>query len=195
MKVARHVPEIARLQPDDVAGQSCCIKFTVNLLDRIYIHPYEYLCSTEIMSKRSRQTVILQLLERAPAASQDDLRRELAKNGFRVTQATLSRDIHQLKLVKTTEGYSLPTTEHTGEGTLPPVARVVRDFVTDVRQAQNLLVVKTSVGSAQPVAAALDSQGWPESVGTIAGDDTILIISRDKKSASRIAGRLQEMLA
>lgn len=147
------------------------------------------------MSKRSRQTVILQLLQRAPVASQDDLRRELAKNGFRVTQATLSRDIHELKLVKTSEGYRRPTAEHASEGALPPVARMVRDFVTDVRQAQNLLVVKTSVGSAQPVAAALDSQGWQESVGTIAGDDTILIISRDKKSASRIAGRLQEMLA
>src|SRR5687767_2542314 len=71
-------------------------------LDRICMHAYEYLC-TQVMSKRSRQTVILQLLERGPAASQDDLRKELAKRGFKVTQATLSRDIHDLKLVKTTE--------------------------------------------------------------------------------------------
>lgn len=147
------------------------------------------------MSKRSRQTVILQLLERGPVASQDDLRKELAKRGFKATQATLSRDIRDLKLVKTTEGYNLPTDEQAAEPVLPPVTRMVRDFVTDIRQAQNLLVVKTSVGSAQPVAAALDAEAWPESVGTIAGDDTILIISRDKKAAGRIAGRLQEMLA
>ena len=146
------------------------------------------------MSKRSRQTVILQLLERGPAASQDDLRKELAKHGFKVTQATLSRDIHELKLVKTTEGYSLPASDRAAEPVLP-VTRIVRDFVTDIRQAQNLLVVKTSVGSAQPVAAALDAEAWPESVGTIAGDDTILIITRDKKGAGKIAGRLQEMLA
>jgi transcriptional regulator of arginine metabolism len=147
------------------------------------------------MSKRSRQAVILQLLERGPAASQDDLRRELAKHGFKVTQATLSRDIHELDLVKTADGYSLPVNGRAAESALPPVTRLARDFVTDIRQAQNLLVVKTSVGSAQPVAAALDAEGWPESVGTIAGDDTILIISRDKKSASKIAERLQEMLA
>lgn len=148
-----------------------------------------------VMSKRSRQTVILQLLERGPAASQDDLRKELAKHGFKVTQATLSRDIHELKLVKTTEGYSLAAGERAAEPVLPPVTRLVRDFVTDIRQAENLLVVKTSVGSAQPVAAALDAEAWPESVGTIAGDDTILIISRNKKAAVKIAGRLQEMLA
>lgn len=147
------------------------------------------------MSKRSRQTVILQLLERGPAASQDELRKELAKHGFKVTQATLSRDIHELKLVKTTEGYGLPANDRSVEPMAPPVSRIVRDFVTDVRQAQNLLVVKTSVGSAQPVAAALDAEAWPESVGTIAGDDTILIITRDKKGAGKIAGRLQEMLA
>jgi transcriptional regulator of arginine metabolism len=97
--------------------------------------------------------------------------------------------------VKTTEGYSLSSGERAGEPVLPSVTRLVRDFVTDIRQAQNLLVVKTSVGSAQPVAAALDAEAWPESVGTIAGDDTVLIISRDKKGAGKIAGRLQEMLA
>ena|ERR671937_831199 len=151
--------------------------------------------SVTIMSKRSRQAVILQVLEDGPAASQDDLRRELARHGFKVTQATLSRDIHELKLVKTTEGYRVPANDRPPEVILPPMTRLVRDFVSDVRQAQNLLVVKTSVGSAQPVAAALDAEGWPEAVGTIAGDDTILIISTDKKSAAKLATRLQELLA
>ena len=65
----------------------------------------------------------------------------------------------------------------------------------DVRRAQNLLVIKTTVGSAQPVAAALDEEQWPEAVGSVAGDDTILIVCPDKKAATRLAARTQEMLA
>jgi transcriptional regulator of arginine metabolism len=77
---------------------------------------------------------------------------------------------------------------------LPPVSRLVREFVLEVRPAQNLLVIKTTVGSAQPVAAALDGEDWPEALGTIAGDDTILIVCPQKKAAGRIASRIQEML-
>ncbi len=77
---------------------------------------------------------------------------------------------------------------------LPPVQRLVREFVLDVRPAQNLLVLKTIVGSAQPVAAAIDEQEWEEMVGTIAGDDTILIICPDKDAARKVAARIEEML-
>jgi transcriptional regulator of arginine metabolism len=78
---------------------------------------------------------------------------------------------------------------------LPALDRLMRDFVREVREAQNLLVVKTAVGSAQPVAAAWDAEAWPEIVGTVAGDDTILIISSDSKTAHKVALRIQEMLA
>jgi transcriptional regulator of arginine metabolism len=78
---------------------------------------------------------------------------------------------------------------------LPPVSRLVREFVLEVRIAQNLLVVKTVVGSAQPVAAALDSQEWPELMGTVAGDDTILIVCPEKRAAKTLAQRIEEMLA
>jgi transcriptional regulator of arginine metabolism len=71
----------------------------------------------------------------------------------------------------------------------------VREFVTSVRAAENLLVTKTSTGSAQPVAAALDEENWPEAIGTIAGDDTILIVCADSRSAGRLADRIQGMLA
>jgi transcriptional regulator of arginine metabolism len=74
------------------------------------------------------------------------------------------------------------------------VQRLVREFVLDVRAAQNLLVVKTIIGSAQPVEAALDEQEWEELVGTIAGDDTILIVCPDKDGAKRVALRIEEML-
>lgn len=147
------------------------------------------------MSKPSRQKAILAALENGPVASQEDLQRRLRRHGFKVGQATLSRDIHELGLVKTGTGYAQPNGDSAYDPSLPPVSRLVREFVLDVRIAQNLLVVKTAIGSAQPVAAALDSEEWPESVGTIAGDDTILIVCPDKKSAARLAARTQEMLA
>jgi transcriptional regulator of arginine metabolism len=148
-----------------------------------------------IMSKPLRQKAILELLERGPVASQEDLQRALGKRGFKVGQATLSRDIHDLHLVKTGTGYERPQDDTASEPPLPPVSRLLREFVLEVRPAQNLLVIKTTVGSAQPVAAALDSEDWPEALGTIAGDDTILIVCPEKKAAARIASRIQEMLA
>jgi transcriptional regulator of arginine metabolism len=147
------------------------------------------------MSKSLRQKAILTALENGPVASQEDLQRVLRKHGFKVGQATLSRDIHELGLVKTGVGYARPNGDSGYDPPLPPVSRLVREFVLEVRIAQNLLVVKTAVGSAQPVAAALDSEDWPEAVGTIAGDDTILIVCPDKKSAARLAARTQGMLA
>ena len=146
------------------------------------------------MNKVLRQRAVLEALRQGPIANQEDLQRALRKRGFKVGQATLSRDIHDLNLSKTAAGYALPQGEGVGGLALPPVQRLVREFVLDVRPAQNLLVVKTAVGSAQPVAAALDSEEWPESIGTIAGDDTILIVCPDKKSAARLAARTQEML-
>jgi len=147
------------------------------------------------MSKLLRQKAILALLEQGPIASQEDLQRVLHKRGFRVGQATLSRDIRDLGVVKSAEGYVLPQGDTSSDAALPPVSRLVREFVVDVRRAQNLLIIKTTVGSAQPVAAALDDEQWPESVGSVAGDDTILIVCPDKKSATRLAARTQEMLA
>jgi len=143
----------------------------------------------------SRQNAILELLDRGPLASQEELQRLLRKRGFDAGQATLSRDIRELGLAKSSTGYSLPGREVGGESDLPSVSRLVREFVTSVRAAQNLLVTKTSIGSAQPVAAALDGENWPEALGTIAGDDTILIVCEDKRSAGRLAGRIQGMLA
>ena len=147
------------------------------------------------MSKLSRHNAILELLDETSVSSQEELQRLLHKRGFDAGQATLSRDIRELGLAKTADGYSLPGREAAAESDLPSVSRLVREFVTSVRAAQNLLVTKTSVGSAQPVAAALDGENWPEAIGTIAGDDTILIVCEDKRSAGRLADRIQGMLA
>jgi transcriptional regulator of arginine metabolism len=147
------------------------------------------------MSKLVRQHLILNLTRSEPSISQDDLRRRLAKRGCRVNQATLSRDIHDLGLVKTTQGYVPPPSEPQTESARLPLQRLMREFVRDVHEAQNLLVFRTTVGSAQPVAAALDAEAWPGLLGTVAGDDTILVVCPDKRAAAKLANRIREILA
>lgn len=147
------------------------------------------------MNKTLRHRAILDSLRHGAFASQDDLQRVLRKRGFKVGQATLSRDIRDLNLSKTSRGYALSNGDGAVTMALPPVSRLVREFVLDVRTAQNQLVIKTIVGSAQPVAAAMDEAEWPEIVGTIAGDDTILIVCPDKDQAHKLAGRIGEMLS
>jgi transcriptional regulator of arginine metabolism len=145
--------------------------------------------------KRFRQGQILKLLTGQPVASQDELRRRLGHLGVRATQATLSRDLRELKLVKTTEGYkplaSAPIEE---VNPLPPLARALKEFLLDFRPAQNLLVLKTPPGGAQPLAAALDGERWKEVAGTLAGDDTILIITPSRTARAAIQKRMEEML-
>src|SRR5260370_2300848 len=145
-------------------------------------------------TKVGRQKWMVNVQQHGAAASQDELRKALDKHGLKVTQARLSRDIHKLGLVKTTEGYALSGNDHAPESGLPSAARLLREFVLEIREAQNLLVVKTSIGSAQPVAAALDAEGWEETVGTIAGDDTILIISPAKKSTPKPPTHFRDMI-
>jgi transcriptional regulator of arginine metabolism len=146
-----------------------------------------------VMTKTSRHKAILELLDDGPVESQESLQRQLEDKGFDVGQATLSRDIHELKLVKGPEGYRRAGEKPGMESVLPSVMHLARQFVIEIRQAQNLLVVKTTVGSAQPVAAALDASHWPEVVGTIAGDDTVLVIATDNKKAQSLAKRIGEL--
>lgn len=150
------------------------------------------------MTKATRQNAILKLLEEGSPANQDALRKSLSKIGFRVAQATLSRDIRELGLVKSADGYQFAPgapAQLAGEQVLPSAHRLVREFVLEVREAQNLLVIKTAIGSAQTVAASFDGEHWPEVMGTIAGDDTILMVTQDNRSAQRLASRIRESLA
>lgn len=146
------------------------------------------------MNKILRQRAVLEALHHGTIANQDDLQKALRKRGFKVGQATLSRDVRDLNLSKTPTGYALPQGDGGAGSALPPVQRLVREFVLDVRTAQNLLVLKTITGSAQPVAAALDDEEWEETLGTIGGDDTILIVCPDNKTAKTVATRIEEML-
>jgi transcriptional regulator of arginine metabolism len=146
------------------------------------------------MTKLARQQLIVELAHAGPLPNQQELCKVLARRGFAVTQATLSRDINELRLVRTPEGYALSNGDAPTEA-LPAVSRVVREFVREARRAQNLLVIKTTSGSAQPVALAVDGEGWDEVVGTVAGDDTVLIITHDNKSAKKLQTRLEDMRA
>lgn len=139
--------------------------------------------------KQQRLTSILEILNSAQIASQDDLRRKLALRGFHVTQATLSRDVHELRLIKGPAGYAMSSI---GDGSeAPGVREVLRSFGLEARQAMNQIVIITTTGGAQPVAASIDDEDWPEVVGTIAGDDTVLVICPDDQQARALCGRIE----
>jgi transcriptional regulator of arginine metabolism len=146
------------------------------------------------MMKQDRHSAIRELVAGAPIGSQDELRRRLVKRGFEVTQATLSRDIHELHLYKGPNGYAVPNGAAYDDDDLPQTAEMLSSFALRVKQAQNQLVVITTSGTAQPVALAIDGEDWPEVVGTIAGDDTVLVICPDGKRATQLRERLEAMI-
>jgi transcriptional regulator of arginine metabolism len=142
------------------------------------------------MSKNYRQGQILKLIRGKRILTQDELAEELRAQGISATQVTLSRDIRDLRLVKTREGYQEMAPEEKG----PEFPLLAAEFVLDVRTAQNLVVLRTAPGHANSVAVALDQEEWPEVVGTIAGDDTILVIAPDRETAELVQEKLMGIL-
>ena len=139
------------------------------------------------MNKTFRQGQILKLIRNRRILTQEDLARELKNSyGINTTQVTLSRDIRDLGLLKTPEGYRHVTQSAAG----PDLSTVVADFLLDARVAQNILVLRTSPGNANALAVALDKEELPEVVGTLAGDDTVLVVAPD----GHTAGKLREKL-
>lgn len=147
-------------------------------------------------TKTFRHGQILRLVSAERISNQEDLRRRLAQQRLRVTQATLSRDLQELQLVKTKTGYR--TSNGIGEEApapaVPPLTRALGEFLLDIRPAENLLVLKTPPSGAQPLAAAVDGAKFPEIVGTIAGDDTVLIITTNKKSRESLQRKIESHL-
>jgi transcriptional regulator of arginine metabolism len=143
------------------------------------------------MNKSFRQGQILQIIRSKEIYTQEELGRELGVLGIQTTQVTLSRDIRDLGLVKTPEGYRPLATEESG----PRLADVVDEFMQDIRVAQNLVVVRTSPGNANSLAIAIDKERLDEVVGTVAGDDTILVITRDSETAAKFREKLLELIA
>ena len=142
------------------------------------------------MTKTYRQGQILKLIRGKRISTQDELAQELKNQGIAATQVTLSRDIRDLRLVKTREGYQEMAPEETG----PQFSLLAAEFLKDVLCAQNLVVLQTSPGHANSVAVALDNEEWPEVVGTIAGDDTILVITTDTPTGESVQEKLLELL-
>lgn len=140
------------------------------------------------MNKAYRQGQILKVIERQQVHTQDELARELAKAGLQTTQVTLSRDIRELGLAKTSDGYQRFAGETAAFG--PDLATIAGEFLTDARVAQNLLVLRTSPGNASSLASALDRERWDEVIGTLAGDDTVLVITGDNLQAAVVRERL-----
>ncbi len=144
--------------------------------------------------KIQRHNAIKELLVKTAVTNQDELRRKLASKGIHATQATLSRDIRELKLMKGPAGYALPSAADQEDEDQPNLSDVMENFGLEVRQAQNLLVLITTLGGAQPVAAAIDYEEWEDVVGTIAGDNTVLIICSDAQRAGKVRIRLEAQI-
>lgn len=142
------------------------------------------------MSKSYRQGQIQKLIGTQQIHTQEELAGELKKLGVEATQVTLSRDIRELGLVKTQDGYRQMRDSAAG----PDLAVMAAEFLNDVRVAQNLVVLKTSPGHANSLAVVLDHEQWAEVVGTIAGDDTILVVTPDNQMAEAVQKRLMALL-
>ena len=139
--------------------------------------------------KHYRQSAILDLVTLESIGSQDDLRRRLRSKGFNATQATISRDIKQLRLVKRAADGSYQKADEQSVGRTnsdAAVRRAVMDYMRSVDQVQQLLVLRTDAGLAQPLALAIDRANLREVVGTVAGDDTILLITRHARAGREV---------
>ena len=147
-----------------------------------------------IFMKRYRQSAILDLVTRESVCSQDELRRLLRTRGFHATQATISRDIKELRLVKRAAdgAYQRPGVPPGGglEGQ-DGVRRAVAEYLRRIDQVQQLLVLRTDPGHAQSLAASIDRAELPEVVGTVAGDDTILVITRHARAGREVTRQFE----
>ncbi|MHC4606494.1 MAG: arginine repressor [Planctomycetota bacterium] len=149
-----------------------------------------------MQAKAVRQREILKVVAQRPVATQAELRTLLSRRGHRVDQATLSRDVRELGLVKVPDegnGYRYGTVEEASPVVRRGSKALVGRFVRGVDRSGNLVVVKTDPGNSPPVALAIDGMGWKDVVGTVAGDDTILVIVRGRASAAKVARRIERM--
>ncbi len=142
-------------------------------------------------SKLRRQREIRRLIGDDRIRTQDELSAALVALGIRVSQATLSRDLHELGVAKAPGGYGAPT--WTDAAPTRAVGETVNPFLVGTQVAGNLVVVRTAPGGAAPVAQALDEAGWSEIVGTIAGDDTIFVATADRSTARSVKQRIDAL--
>jgi transcriptional regulator of arginine metabolism len=143
------------------------------------------------MNKRFRQGQVLKIIRSKEIYTQEELAKELHAVGIPATQVTLSRDIRELGLAKTANGYRALPAAALG----PELADVVNEYLQDIRLAQNQVILKTSPGNANSLAVVLDREELSEVVGTLAGDDTVLVITPDLQAAEKLRQRLLSFMA
>lgn len=148
--------------------------------------------------KSTRHAVIRDIVTAQAVASQEELRRQLTKRGWDVTQSTLSRDLRELRLARIPDSqgrsrYAFSDSAATsgGEAALARLERMLPELLTGVEGVQVLVVARTMKSGAQPVAEVLDQLEWPDVAGTIAGDDTVLIICRSPEGRERVLKKLR----
>lgn len=145
--------------------------------------------------KTQRHAAILRVVRGRRIESQDELRQALADDGFKVTQATLSRDIRELGLAKLADPGGGAYYAHPHRGAVrPELTQLAPALLVSVDGVGPFVVLKTASGSAGAVTEALDQAGWPEVMGTIAGDDTVLVITRNQRQRDEVAARIQDLM-
>ncbi|HEX3015714.1 MAG TPA: arginine repressor [Desulfobacteria bacterium] len=148
--------------------------------------------------KARRQIKILELIEREPISTQDELAERLREGGFDVTQATVSRDIKELRLIKVPIGenayrYAAPQ-EPQQFNRQERLKRLFRDAVTSIDYSENLIIVRTLPGNAMALASVIDGSNWPEVIGTVGGDDTILVIVKPREAVNEVIHKFESLL-
>ena len=144
--------------------------------------------------KTNRQNEIIRLISSQDIRTQEELASELRALGYKVTQATVSRDIRELRLIKVAAkggGFKYAKPERHEIAVSERLTRILTDSLVNVDSSGNIIVVKTLSGSANVAAEALDNLGWPEILGTIAGDNTIFIVARNESDTAEIADRIR----
>lgn len=147
--------------------------------------------------KSARHNLILEIIESMDIETQEELAEELKRRGVRVTQATVSRDIKELRLLKVLSengGYKYATVERAEKGMNDRFARILAESVVNIEAVNNLVVINTLTASANAAGEAIDSMKWNEVLGTIAGDNTLLIIARSNEAVESLMARINGLL-
>ena len=148
--------------------------------------------------KTMRHALILEIIESKDIETQEELAEELKNHGVNVTQATVSRDIKELRLLKVLAengGYKYATAERAEKGMNERFIRIFSESVLSITGAKNLIVIKTLSASANAAAEAIDSLKWPEIIGCIAGDNTILVVLQSEEIVDTVIGRFRSLSA
>ena len=147
--------------------------------------------------KSARHNLILEIIDTMDIETQEELAEELKRRGVKVTQATVSRDIKELRLLKVLSengGYKYATVERAEKGMNDRFARILAESIVSIDSVNNLIVITTLTASANAAGEAIDSMKWNEVLGTIAGDNTLLIIARSNEAVETVLARINALL-